>query len=305
MSLASMTMEEPKQDSLPPQVGPKQTNGDKPRPKKKNNRSKKNLQHSQSSQPSSPSLNSVPSTPMSSKSTTVADEETMSTASFGSSKSSRRRRAPAGGRKNRSKQHIAQQQQQDALNGGPATQPPLEDITEKELYGTGEDTANTNGPEPELQPQSHPQQEQKSEQKSEQKPEKEQGQQNKQTGTGIRKFNLRRSDPKGGLPLGVKTQVKNKEERAPTQSKCTHCGQSKPASSEAQTTSQPETQSRMPRISLKQKTPDQKQGPEGEQEGDKKDGQGKEFSIKLDLNLELEIALKAKVKGEVMITFME
>ena len=296
-------MEEPQQDHLPFQANEKQAEGKKHKPKKKN-RGKKDRQQAPSSQPSSPSLNSIPSS-VSSKPAHLADSETLSTASLESSKSSRcRRRAPGGGRKNRSKQHIALQQQQDDLEGSQTSRPPLEDVTEKELYGSDGDMSNSYRGEQEQHPEGHPEQEH----------EQEQSQQSKPSDTGIRSFNIRRSDPKGGRPVGMKPQIKRKGKRQTAQNHCSHCGQSK-SSLEGQETSQPETQPRIPRISVKQnprEEPENKQGQEGvrdteQEEGNSKDqdGQAKEFSIKLDLNLELEIAFKAKVKGEIMLTFME
>lgn len=234
---------------------------------------------------------------MSSKPSNLVDSETVSNASLESSKSSRRRRrARGGGRKNKSKNHIASQQQQpDPLDGTQKNEQQLLDDAEKELYGSERDE----GQHPDkAQPGHH--HEQEKEKEAEQP-----------SGTGIRAFNVRRSDPKGGRPVGMKPQRKSKTQRTASQDHCVHCGQPKQPSSERQEPSQPsqpsqsETQqTRIPRISLKQKSP--RQGPEQEGEGaGQEEQQAKEFSIKLDLNLELEIAFKAKVKGEIMLTFLE
>lgn len=301
MSFPSPPMEEPRQDSLP-----SETKGNKTTPQKKNSRAKRDHHQPKQSQPSSPSLNSIPSSTVSSKPAPLADSETISTASLESSKSSRRRRrARGGGRKNRSKNHIASQQQHDDLDGSQTIQPPLEDVAEKELYGYDDDLSGSHRNEQGQHPESHP----------EHKHEQEQGQKAKPSDTGIRSFNIRRSDPKGGRPVGMKPQRKRKGKDKAAQEHCAHCGQSKPPSSEGQESSLPETQPRIPRISVKQNPrqepehkPGQERGREAseEEENDaEQEKQAKEFSIKIDLNLELEIAFKAKVKGEIMLTFLE
>lgn len=305
MSFPSPSIEEPRQDSLP-----SQTKGNSPRRQRKNNRAKNDNQQPQQSQLSSPSLNSIPSSTISSKPAHLADSETVSTASLESSKSSRRRRrARGGGRKNRSKNHIASQQQDDDLDANQTSQPPLEDVAEKELYGYDDDLSDSHRSAQGQHSESHP----------ENKQDQGQGQQAKPSDTGIRSFNIRRSDPNGGRPVGMKPQRKRKGKGKASQDHCAHCGQSTQPSTEAQAEGQesslPETLPRIPRISVKQNPrqepghkPEQERGQEESREKGNDTGQeqqSKEFSIKIDLNLELEIAFKAKVKGEIMLTFLE
>ena len=311
--VASSPMGEPEQDSMPSQAN----KGDRNRNQKKNGRASSD--HQQQQQPQlQPQLSSPSSMPAKPNGSHLADSETISNASLGSSKSSRRRRRGRGGRKNRSKHHIASQQLQDeaGLAGTPdGSQSQQFQDAEKELYGYGGDLSDSyqgERDEGERNEEQHPDESGKAsaEQGHPGHHHHQQEQQAKQPSkTGIRAFNVRRSDPKGGRPVGMRAQRNSK--RTATQDHGGHDeGPSEQQIPEKQEQpQQPETQqTRIPRISVKQtprQEPGHKPGQEDEKGPDQEEPQEKEFSIKIDLNLELVIAFKVKVKGEIMLTFLE
>lgn len=86
--------------------------------------------------------------------------------------------------------------------------------------------------------------------------------------TGIRSFNLKRADESGGRPIGVSVE-------------------------------RPESRSKANKKKGKGKKKE-KRSEESDEEEEKKSGP----SIRLDLNLELEIFLKAKIKGDITISFL-
>ncbi|KAH8648054.1 hypothetical protein BGZ60DRAFT_437829 [Tricladium varicosporioides] len=114
-------------------------------------------------------------------------------------------------------------------------------------------------------------------------------------GTGIKAFNIRKADQSGGRPFGVsverpKSKTSSQKKRgSKTKSKkkiCTECGRKKKSREEDwEDDSNEEGES------------------SSEEEGEKPKGK-KPMSIRLDLNLELEIFLRAKIKGDVTITFL-
>ncbi|TQB68698.1 hypothetical protein MPDQ_002902 [Monascus purpureus] len=171
-------------------------------------------------------------------------------------------------------------------------------------HDRNEDQQKQKQPEPELEQEPEPQPELK--QKT-----------SKPSDTGIRAFSVRQADPNGGKPVGIKLQ-KNDDNRSPTPTErdgSIHTPESdKPSPSPSTfTSSEPREQGqgqgqqsapeqpRIPRIFFQPtQTPAQGQ----QQSGEPSLNQGKEVSIKLDLNLEVELLLKTKIKGEIMVTFL-
>lgn len=136
------------------------------------------------------------------------------------------------------------------------------------------------------------------------------------SGTGIRSFNVRQAEP-GARPIGIKAQGKKNKPTATESSDRNSDSNQQSNNGEGQGTSQPgQKLPKIPGISIKKKQPQQTQG-QGQGKDNERDTQqqdqeqsgssneGNEFSIKLDLNVELEISFKAKIKGEVMITFLQ
>lgn len=98
--------------------------------------------------------------------------------------------------------------------------------------------------------------------------------------TGVRAFNLKKAESSGGRPFGLsveqpKSKGKSKEEKK-TKKKKKETNKSRSRSSD-----------------------------ESEESEDDEEEPRKPLSIRLDLNLELEIFLRAKVKGDITITFLE
>lgn len=129
--------------------------------------------------------------------------------------------------------------------------------------------------------------------------------------TGIKTFNLKRAESSGGRPFGIsvengdndleevkkETKPKSKSKSKPPTKpknkgkrkvKCEKCGR-KSKKKEAEENWESEDSS--------------DEESEEEEEGEKPKAQ-KPMSIRLDLNLELEIFLRAKIKGDVTITFL-
>jgi hypothetical protein len=119
--------------------------------------------------------------------------------------------------------------------------------------------------------------------------------------TGINTFNLKRAESSGGRAFGVsvddinneskkmKKQVKPKN-KSKRKVKCDKCGRKSKKKAKEE----------------KWESEDSSEESEEEEEEKKpeKSNEKKPFAIRLDLNLELEIFLRAKIKGEVTITFL-
>ncbi|KAH6669466.1 hypothetical protein B0J14DRAFT_120366 [Halenospora varia] len=114
-------------------------------------------------------------------------------------------------------------------------------------------------------------------------------------GTGIKAFNMRKADQSGGRPFGV--SVERPKSNTPSQKKrgskakskkktCGECGRKKKKSREEDWED------------------DSGEEDESSSEEEEKPKGKKPMSIRLDLNLELEIFLRAKIKGDVTITFL-
>lgn len=121
--------------------------------------------------------------------------------------------------------------------------------------------------------------------------------------TGVRAFNVRRADP-DKRPMGVK--LKRKDNSSSHDNPHAESQNSQPPSHE-----QDERQSRpqiprIPGLSQAQGTEQsQEQGrSQSTEQGGSSSNDGKDVSIKFDLNMEIEILVKAKIKGEIMVTFM-
>jgi hypothetical protein len=99
-----------------------------------------------------------------------------------------------------------------------------------------------------------------------------------QFATGIRAFNVKRAEASGGRPIGLSTTSKSKKSKktAPKKKK----PKKKAPKEEAESSS------------------------EEDSDDDDDDSERKPMSIRLDLNLMVEIFLKAKIKGDVTITFL-
>jgi hypothetical protein len=124
---------------------------------------------------------------------------------------------------------------------------------------------------------------------------------NSRKATGIKTFNLKRAESSGGRAFGVSVDDSNNESRklkkqvkpknkSKRKVKCDKCGRKSKKKAEEE----------------KWESEDSSEESE-EDEGEKKPEKPKEkkpFAIRLDLNLELEIFLRAKIKGDVTITFL-
>jgi len=99
--------------------------------------------------------------------------------------------------------------------------------------------------------------------------------------TGIRAFNLKKAASSGGRPVGVRTTSSESKK-------------SKKKSAKKKT-----TKKKKPEPEVKESESEEESSSEEEEE------ERKPMSIKLDLNLVIEIFLKAKIQGDVTITFLE
>lgn len=239
------------------------------------------------------------------------DDDAASNVSSGTSKSSRFR-PRQGGRKNRSKRQIASENQQLAGAKDQAEsdreEQQLRDA-ERELCGhndlAGEEhselpedyylsdsgrsgESRDNSEDEEYSGQGRKVRDEVRQERQHRKPQRRQPRQ--QSDTGMRHFNVRRADP-SARPVKVerKTQQDHDREAQPDQQ-----------SSHEQNAQQSRRPPKIPGISLGEGRPVQGQGEEQEQSPNA----GKEVSIKFDLNMEIEILLKAKIKGEIMVTFL-
>jgi len=99
--------------------------------------------------------------------------------------------------------------------------------------------------------------------------------------TGIRAFNLKRAAASGGRPVGVRATTSEDKKKSKKSSK---------------------KKKKKQKAEVKESETEEESSSEEEEEGEEKP---KPMSIKLDLNLVVEIFLKAKIQGEVTITFLE
>jgi hypothetical protein len=98
--------------------------------------------------------------------------------------------------------------------------------------------------------------------------------------TGIRAFNLKRAASSGGRPVGVRTttsESKKSKKKAPKKKK------------------------KKEKVEVKETESEEESSSEEEED---KEPEAKPMSIRLDLNLVIEIFLKAKIQGDVTITFL-
>lgn len=101
------------------------------------------------------------------------------------------------------------------------------------------------------------------------------------SGTGIKAFNLKRAEQTGSrAPFGVRVD-RSREEKAKSEKKKQGKGKKK-----------------------KKKQQQESSDEESEESDDEEPEKRKPVAIRLDLNLELEIFLRAKVKGDITITFL-
>ncbi|CAG8972352.1 hypothetical protein HYALB_00005020 [Hymenoscyphus albidus] len=132
--------------------------------------------------------------------------------------------------------------------------------------------------------------------------------------TGIRAFNLKRADSSGGRPFGVslqkgdndleetkQTKSKSKtktttkpKNKAKRKVKCETCGRKSKREEEENWESQDSSDEESEEEKEVKKEPKEEEKPKAQ----------KPMSIRLDLNLELEIFLRAKIKGDVTVTFL-
>ncbi|KAE9376654.1 hypothetical protein N431DRAFT_479838 [Stipitochalara longipes BDJ] len=97
--------------------------------------------------------------------------------------------------------------------------------------------------------------------------------------TGIRAFNLKRASASGGRPVGVRATASDDKKSKKKSSK---------------------KKKKKAKVEVKESESEEESSSEEEEEE-----KPKPMSIKLDLDLVIEIFLKAKIQGEVTITFME
>jgi len=101
--------------------------------------------------------------------------------------------------------------------------------------------------------------------------------------TGIRAFNLKKAAGSGGRPVGLRaTTAESKKAKKKSAKK-----------------------KKKPQPEVKESETEEETTTEEEQEEEEKQEESKPVKIKLDLDLMIEIFLKAKIQGEVTITFLE
>ncbi|RDL42405.1 uncharacterized protein BP5553_02384 [Venustampulla echinocandica] len=133
--------------------------------------------------------------------------------------------------------------------------------------------------------------------------------------TGIRAFSLKRAESSGGRPFGVSIERQGSKSRskakARQKSKCTACGRRPKHMPDLKNTRKDdwESDNTSEAEESEEEEEDQEEHQEEHQKDDgeklpKKSKKKKPFAIRLDLNLELEIFLRAKIKGDVTITFL-
>ena len=144
--------------------------------------------------------------------------------------------------------------------------------------------------------------------------------------TGIKAFNIRKADPSGGRPMGAKIhtrgiggQQQEQLQQQPQQQQQHH--QQHPHQQHhhyqaRQRRHHPQQQQQSHQQQQQHQTPQKPQHPpqhpqqhipplsQTQAQPQTQGSESKEVSIKVDLNLEVEILLKAKIKGEIMITFL-
>ncbi|TVY84740.1 hypothetical protein LSUE1_G000635 [Lachnellula suecica] len=117
--------------------------------------------------------------------------------------------------------------------------------------------------------------------------------------TGIRAFNLKRAESSGGRPFGLSIPGSDKP-RSKSKSK----PKSKPKPKSRRRKSK-EPEEGEEKENWESEASEEESEEESEQEKEKEEEKPKPFSIRLDLNIELEIFLRAKIKGDVTITFLQ
>jgi hypothetical protein len=100
--------------------------------------------------------------------------------------------------------------------------------------------------------------------------------------TGIRAFNLKRAASSGGRPVGVRATTESKKSRKKSAKK----------------------KKNRAKAEVKEEGSDEEDSSEEDEEEEEEEPQSKPMSIRLDLNLVVEIFLKAKIQGDVTITFL-
>lgn len=102
--------------------------------------------------------------------------------------------------------------------------------------------------------------------------------------TGIRAFNLKKAASSGGRPIGVRpTSESTKPEKKSSKNK----------------------KKKKKKRKVEEKDSESEESSESEDEQEQGEQDRKPMSIRLDLNIVLEIFLKAKIQGDVTITFLE
>jgi len=119
----------------------------------------------------------------------------------------------------------------------------------------------------------------------------------KKRDTGIKAFNMKRAESSGGRPMGITIE----RPKAPGKSK----GKQK-AKKKGKATKKAEKKAEKEEGAEKDGENDEDYEDEDEEsETETETETRKPVSIRLDLNLEVEIFLRAKIKGDVTITFLE
>jgi len=108
--------------------------------------------------------------------------------------------------------------------------------------------------------------------------------------TGIKAFNLRRAEQSGGKPIGVSVDRGEKTNGVRSESK-----------KEKKAKKKTKKKTKKSKKKKEESSSDDSSSSSSESEEEEK---RKPLAIRLDLNLELEIFLRAKVKGEITITFL-
>ncbi|TVY12881.1 hypothetical protein LARI1_G009089 [Lachnellula arida] len=133
------------------------------------------------------------------------------------------------------------------------------------------------------------------------------------SGTGIKAFNLKRAESSGGRPVGMSVEDRRSKSRAKPKlkhkAKSTRRKQKQQKEEEEERkenweseTSSEESESESESESEEEK--DEKKGKKKSKKEEKKEEPKKPLSIRFDLNIELEIFLKAKIKGDITVTFL-
>lgn len=287
MKLESKQRTKPPTMDVPPPVAPEVSKKKKSSKKKKNKNKGKNKNDDDANNSSAPAQFTDLKSPTTDANSQYpdADIDAVSNGSFESSSSRPRRRA-RGGRKKKSQLQIVSEDEQnvardghgqsDGREQGRLQKEQLRDA-ERPLNGQADGASTSSATvRDEYQEDSQVRADHENARPMANGAGEPERARPKKSDTGVKAFNIRKANPDGGRPIGPRVQMSGAggQSSAGEQSQQSQGGATTTQADSGETT----------------------QSGHGNEE--------KNVSIKVDLNLEVEILLKAKIKGEVMLTFL-